>query len=80
MYNVNGHTVHHYYQPTFYHLHIHITNLKYDSPSLMVGRAHLLDNVIDNLENIDGRYYHKRILTFALKVSHGLTKELEKCF
>ena len=41
----------------------------------MIGRAHLLDDVIDNLENIDGAYYQKRTMNYVLKESDRLLKE-----
>ena len=67
-----------HYQPSFYHLHVHITNIKYDSPGTMVGRAHLLDDVIDNIENIDKHYYQKRTMSFVLKDTHSLTKQYKE--
>ena len=54
------------------------TNIKYDSPGTMVGRAHLLDDVIDNIENIGKHYYQKRTLSFVLKDTHSLTKQFKE--
>ena len=67
-----------HYQPSFYHLHVHITHVKHVARSSMVGRAHLLDDVIDNLENIDGAYYQKRTMNYVLKESDGLLREYIK--
>ena len=44
----------------------------------MVGRAHLLDDVIDNIENIDKHYYQKRTMSFVLKDTHSLTKQYKE--
>ncbi|RKO87024.1 HIT-like domain-containing protein [Blyttiomyces helicus] len=55
-----------HYQPSYYHLHVHVTNLSFESPGQQVGQAHLLDDVIDNIEVIDRDYYAKRTLVYAL--------------
>ena len=46
-----------HYQPQFYHLHVHFTRLHSDL-GCQVERAHLLHDVIANLE-ADGDYYAK---------------------
>jgi len=51
-----------HYQPTFYHLHLHIINLKYEAPGLNTTCI-LLQNVIDNLRNCPD-YYKKATLSF----------------
>ena len=56
-----------HYHPSYYHLHVHITHVKYDAPGCQVGRAILLDDVIDNLEVFDDEYYHKKTMTVALR-------------
>ncbi|PWN93180.1 scavenger mRNA decapping enzyme [Acaromyces ingoldii] len=54
-----------HYQPTYYHLHVHIVSSDYQSPpGAIVGQAHLLDDVIDLLEM--GVDFTKRTLTYSL--------------
>ncbi|KAE8223817.1 hypothetical protein CF319_g3208 [Tilletia indica] len=60
-----------HYQPTYYHLHVHILHASYIShPGAIVGQAHLLDDVIDLLEL--GVDFGKRTLTYALGERHEL--------
>ncbi|PVV00255.1 hypothetical protein BB560_005368 [Smittium megazygosporum] len=51
-----------HYHPSFYHLHIHISNINTESQGMISGRAHILDQVIDNIENISPNYYQKATL------------------
>ncbi|KAI8344785.1 HIT-like domain-containing protein [Chlamydoabsidia padenii] len=72
-----------HYQPSYYHLHIHITALSMqDPPGAMVGQAHLLDTVIDNL-TLYPDYYQKATLPYVIGEQHPLysryTSWLEKC-
>ncbi|XP_015277994.1 PREDICTED: m7GpppX diphosphatase isoform X1 [Gekko japonicus] len=66
-----------HYQPSYYHLHVHFTALSYDAPGSSVERAHLLSDVIDNLE-LDSGYYRKRTLTFALRADEPLLKKFQE--
>lgn len=66
-----------HYQPSYYHLHVHFTALSYDAPGSSVERAHLLSDVIDNLE-LDSSYYRKRTLTFALRADEPLLKKFQE--
>lgn len=61
-----------HYQPSYYHLHIHITALSMqDPPGAMVGQAHLLDTVIDNL-TLYPDYYQKATLSYVIGEQHPL--------
>ncbi|CAO3587232.1 unnamed protein product [Absidia cylindrospora] len=61
-----------HYQPSYYHLHIHITALSMqDPPGAMVGQAHLLDSVIDNL-TLYPDYYQKATLSYVIGEQHPL--------
>ncbi|KAE8286261.1 m7GpppX diphosphatase [Larimichthys crocea] len=40
-----------HYQPSYYHLHVHFTKLGYEAPGCGVERAHLLADVIQNLQS-----------------------------
>lgn len=55
-----------HYQPSFYHLHVHFTYLKYDAPGIFCEKSHLLDTVINNIELLPD-YYQKATLSFVLK-------------
>lgn len=40
-----------HYQPSYYHFHVHITHLQLDEGhGMAAGKAHLLEDIIDNLE------------------------------
>ncbi|XP_053307667.1 m7GpppX diphosphatase [Spea bombifrons] len=65
-----------HYQPSYYHLHVHFTALGHDAPGTSVERAHLLCDVIQNLER-EPRYYRTRTLTYALRADEPLLKKLK---
>ncbi|XP_075145540.1 decapping enzyme, scavenger [Haematobia irritans] len=54
-----------HYQPSFYHLHIHINPLRNDAPGIFCEKSHMLDTVINNLELLPD-YYEKASLPFVL--------------
>ncbi|XP_056295506.1 m7GpppX diphosphatase [Pseudoliparis swirei] len=60
-----------HYQPSYYHLHVHFTKLGYQAPGCGVERAHLLADVIQNLQ-ADPEYYKTRTLYFPLRAEDGL--------
>ncbi|CAB3396764.1 unnamed protein product [Caenorhabditis bovis] len=60
-----------HYQPTFYHLHVHFINLKYDAPASTTMSAILLDDVINNLK-ICPQFYELATLTFTRRHSDQL--------
>ncbi|KAI9506730.1 HIT-like protein, partial [Coemansia spiralis] len=39
-----------HYQPSYYHFHVHITNVNFEGRGMLAGRAHILDSVIHNIE------------------------------
>ena len=43
-----------HYQPSYYHFHVHFTHLKYDAPGCGIGKAHLLQDVIDIIAIMGG--------------------------
>ncbi|XP_028416548.1 m7GpppX diphosphatase-like [Dendronephthya gigantea] len=61
-----------HYQPTYYHFHVHFTHVEYEAPGSVAGRAHLLQDIIDNIENIDSNYYAKRTLHFQISGNNSL--------
>ncbi|XP_073513513.1 m7GpppX diphosphatase [Phyllobates terribilis] len=72
-YGVQGHQLRIYlhYQPSYYHLHVHFVALGHEAPGITVERAHLLSDVIQNLE-LDAQYYSTRTLTYALRADEPL--------
>ncbi|KAI1719952.1 scavenger mRNA decapping enzyme c-term binding domain-containing protein [Ditylenchus destructor] len=59
-----------HYQPTYYHLHLHVINLKYEAPGLSSTCIDLY-SVIDNLKLL-GDYYQKATLPFVRKKNDPL--------
>jgi m7GpppX diphosphatase len=55
-----------HYQPSFYHLHVHFTYLKFDAPGIFCEKSHLLTTVISNLRLLPD-YYQKATLPFAAR-------------
>lgn len=79
-FNVKGENVKAYfhYQPSFYHLHLHFTNVEAGCHAgTDAWRAHLLDDVIDNLKMCSD-YYKKKTLSFILKENDALSLEFKK--
>lgn len=50
---------------------MHFTKLGYEAPGCGVERAHLLADVIQNLQS-DSRFYKSRTLYFPLRADDGL--------
>lgn len=61
-----------HYQPTYYHFHVHIVHADMDGVGALVGQAHLLDDVIDNIETFGSDYYQKKTLHYTLGSQHPL--------
>ncbi|KAM4652066.1 m7GpppX diphosphatase-like [Discoglossus pictus] len=66
-----------HYQPSYYHLHVHFTALGHDAPGCTVERAHLLCDVIQNIEG-DPQYYQTRTLTYALRSDEPLLEKFKE--
>lgn len=60
-----------HYLPTFYHLHLHITSVSLQSATLQIGKAHFLDDVIQNLES-NHEYYIDRNIPMVIGSLHPL--------
>mmetsp|Transcript_55576 Transcript_55576/g.136212 ORF Transcript_55576/g.136212 Transcript_55576/m.136212 type:complete len:297 (+) Transcript_55576:152-1042(+) len=65
-----------HYLPTFYHLHVHFTHVDFEAGGQQAGKAHLLADIINNIE-MRGDYYQAAALTVQIKTSLGLYKEFE---
>ena len=63
-----------HYQPQFYHLHIHFTRFT-NNMGCQVEHAHLLDDIIQNVE-MDTNYYKKRAIIYALYENNQLYKNI----
>ncbi|XP_061901384.1 m7GpppX diphosphatase-like isoform X2 [Entelurus aequoreus] len=66
-----------HYQPSYYHLHVHFTKLDFEAPGCRVERAHLLADVIQNLQS-DPNYYKTRNLFFPLRADDGLLSQFKE--
>ncbi|XP_028272263.1 m7GpppX diphosphatase [Parambassis ranga] len=66
-----------HYQPSYYHLHVHFTKLGFEAPGCGVERAHLIGDVIQNLQS-DPQYYKTRTLYFQLKENDGLLSKFKE--
>uniref|UniRef100_A0A0K2TFS5 HD domain-containing protein n=2 Tax=Lepeophtheirus salmonis TaxID=72036 RepID=A0A0K2TFS5_LEPSM len=60
-----------HYQPSFYHLHVHFVPLLNQKGGIHVEKAHLLQDIIDNIENYPN-FYEEASISFGLKESDRL--------
>ncbi|KAF9353180.1 hypothetical protein BGX26_009033 [Mortierella sp. AD094] len=67
-----------HYHPSYYHFHVHVTYVTAQVNGSTVGQSHLLDTIIDNIENIDPEYYSKASLRFALGVNHPVYEMISR--
>ncbi|KAH8312380.1 hypothetical protein KR044_010463 [Drosophila immigrans] len=63
--NPNQLRMYFHYQPSFYHLHVHINPIRNDAPGIWCEKSHMLDTVITNLELVSD-YYQRASLPFVL--------------
>lgn len=68
-----------HYQPSYYHFHVHVVSLSHPGlgDGINVGKAMLLDDVIENLKFAPD-YYQKRTLHYVIGENHGLWSALHK--
>lgn len=66
-----------HYQPSFYHLHVHFTNLNHEPFGIFCEKSHLLDTVIQNIE-LSSQYYQKATLPFVINDNDQLFPKYEK--
>ncbi|KAG4305498.1 hypothetical protein PORY_001054 [Pneumocystis oryctolagi] len=57
-----------HYQPSYYHFHVHITHIDYDTgDGTSIGKAYLLEEIIDYLEKMpDQISFSQRTITYFL--------------
>mmetsp|Transcript_13046 Transcript_13046/g.47640 ORF Transcript_13046/g.47640 Transcript_13046/m.47640 type:complete len:307 (-) Transcript_13046:221-1141(-) len=66
-----------HYHPSYYHFHVHFTRLGIGGGGELAGRAHLLDDIIENIQTFPD-YYQKRTLFFEMNKNHALVDKLAK--
>ena len=65
-----------HYQPSYYHLHVHVTNIAFSPPGFGCEKSHLLDSVIDNIQR-DSNYYQAAALSFVVREKDKLFKKYQ---
>lgn len=65
-----------HYQPSYYHFHIHIVNIKHAGlgNGISTGKAILLDDIIDTLSYLGPDGYLDKTMTYVLGENHDLWK------
>ncbi len=66
-----------HYQPSFYHLHMHFTNTQVIKQGSEVERAHLIQDVIDNIKLVPD-YYQRKTLYYTLPQTHDIVDAINK--
>eukprot|EP00762_Andalucia_godoyi_P002279 ANDGO_07592.mRNA.1 m7GpppX diphosphatase len=66
-----------HYLPSYFHLHVHAVNSSFSPKGIDAGKAHLLDDVIDNLK-LDSDHYAKRTLGIVLRETHPVYQKLRQ--
>ncbi|CAL9736837.1 m7GpppX diphosphatase [Monosporozyma servazzii] len=63
-----------HYQPSYYHFHLHIINIKFPAGNegLTVGKAVLLEDAIETLGHIGPEGYMERSLSYSISDTHEL--------
>lgn len=67
-----------HYQPSYYHFHVHVVNVAHPGlgDGLNVGKAILLDDVIENVR-MAYDYYQRRTMYYQLGENHALWDKLK---
>ena len=65
-----------HYQPSYYHLHVHVTSMAFTPPGSCCDGSHLLSTVIDNLER-NSNYYQAASLSFKVREKDKLFKKYQ---
>lgn len=62
-----------HYQPSYYHFHIHAVTINHSGlgDGTNVGKAILLDDIIENIK-LASDYYQKKTISYVLGENHGL--------
>ncbi|KAL0491485.1 m7GpppX diphosphatase [Acrasis kona] len=62
-----------HYQPSFYHMHVHFSNIHKVSVGVETERAHCLQNIIDNIKLFPD-YYQKKTLSYTMLEDNEIAK------
>mmetsp|Transcript_26015 Transcript_26015/g.42675 ORF Transcript_26015/g.42675 Transcript_26015/m.42675 type:complete len:220 (-) Transcript_26015:2234-2893(-) len=60
-----------HYHPSYYHLHVHFVHSSMNTLNCSAGKAHLLEDVIENIE-MKSDYYQEKTLVHFIPQSHDL--------
>ena len=66
-----------HYQPSFYHLHVHVNPIRNDAPGIWCDKSHMLDTVINNIE-LMSNYYQRCTLPFVVFDGDKLLEKYEE--
>ncbi|KAI9298370.1 HIT-like protein [Neoconidiobolus thromboides FSU 785] len=67
-----------HYPPSYYHFHVHVTHVEnISAPGMLVEQAHLLSDIIENIELMQN-YYQKKSLNYSLGENHFIYKMLKQ--
>jgi len=65
-----------HYHPSYYHLHVHFTHTRLGSVGNGAGKAHLLADIIANIETFGSDFYQKATLEVEVGTGQELFKRL----
>lgn len=65
-----------HYQPTYYHFHVHFTHIDLKNVSFQCERAHILSEIIQNIE-LKSDYYQNGRLEYPVPLNSKLYQILE---
>lgn len=63
-----------HYQPSYYHFHLHIINIRFPAGNegLTVGKAVLLEDAIETLAHLGPQGYMERSISYSISDTHEL--------
>ncbi|GAX79150.1 hypothetical protein CEUSTIGMA_g6590.t1 [Chlamydomonas eustigma] len=61
-----------HYLPSYYHFHVHVTHVKLSNMGSAVGKAYLLEDIIDNIETYGSDFYQRKTLTVTVGENEDL--------
>jgi len=65
-----------HYLPSYYHFHVHFTNISFVSKISNVNRAHMLDSIIENIKLVKD-YYQRASLTILVSENDELYEKFK---
>jgi m7GpppX diphosphatase len=62
-----------HYPPTFYWLHLHVTHLDLEPPGAIIGKAHLLEDIMDSMVLLyPEQYFQKKTFSYVIGARSSL--------